>query len=281
MSFTNKTPNYNLPQWLGSDKPAWLTDMNGAFSAIDTAIKGASDSGSSAEATANNALSTAQSAQETASEAATLANEAKVDAGNATTIANNASQQAGTALTAVNLIKDVGQWKWIRHDGKDITINGYTKTNDLPTRCNFMFYNKTLNLMQLSPSLKVEYVTTSIRIATPNGTNESCPTMYDYPLFDLPFSCTGSLTIAGLQFFNTYFFGGVSSGGANTIPVYGCSPRPICIKNYKGKAWVHIVDVAQTNAEMPAAVYSIQSPPIWFNCSNLGEITLDGWQDMN
>ena len=122
MSYTNKTHNYDLPQWLGNDKPAWLTDMNGAFSAIDTAIKGASDSGSSAEAIANNALSTAQNAQETAGTALNTANEAKTKAGNATTIANNASQQAGTALTAVNLIKDVGQWKWIRQDSKDITV---------------------------------------------------------------------------------------------------------------------------------------------------------------
>lgn len=38
MSHTNETTNYQLPQFLGSDKPAWLTDINGAFSAIDTAI---------------------------------------------------------------------------------------------------------------------------------------------------------------------------------------------------------------------------------------------------
>ena len=39
MSSTNHTTNYNLPQWVGSDKPAWLGDMNPAFAAIDTAIK--------------------------------------------------------------------------------------------------------------------------------------------------------------------------------------------------------------------------------------------------
>ena len=38
MSHTNETTNYQLPQFLGSDKPAWLTDINGAFSAIDAAI---------------------------------------------------------------------------------------------------------------------------------------------------------------------------------------------------------------------------------------------------
>lgn len=38
MSHTNETLNYQLPQFVGSDKPAWLTDINGAFSDIDAAI---------------------------------------------------------------------------------------------------------------------------------------------------------------------------------------------------------------------------------------------------
>ena len=35
---TNSTTNYNLPQFIGSDKPQWLTDINQAFASIDTAI---------------------------------------------------------------------------------------------------------------------------------------------------------------------------------------------------------------------------------------------------
>lgn len=38
MSFTNKTPNYNLPQYVAADKPTYLTDFNGAMSAIDTGM---------------------------------------------------------------------------------------------------------------------------------------------------------------------------------------------------------------------------------------------------
>lgn len=41
MGHTNTTPNYNLPQFLGSDKPAWLTDVNNAMSVIDSAIAAA------------------------------------------------------------------------------------------------------------------------------------------------------------------------------------------------------------------------------------------------
>lgn len=38
MSATNKTANYELPKFVGTDKPSWLTDFNGAMTKIDTAL---------------------------------------------------------------------------------------------------------------------------------------------------------------------------------------------------------------------------------------------------
>ena len=38
MSATNSTPIINLPLFIGTDKPAWLTDWNGAMNTIDSAI---------------------------------------------------------------------------------------------------------------------------------------------------------------------------------------------------------------------------------------------------
>lgn len=38
MSATNKTTNYNLPIFVGSDVPSWLTDWNSAMQLLDTAI---------------------------------------------------------------------------------------------------------------------------------------------------------------------------------------------------------------------------------------------------
>lgn len=35
---TNQTTHYELPQFIGTDKPQWLTDINQAFSGIDSAI---------------------------------------------------------------------------------------------------------------------------------------------------------------------------------------------------------------------------------------------------
>lgn len=36
MSFTNQTEHYGLPQWLGTDTPDWASDVNDAFTEIDT-----------------------------------------------------------------------------------------------------------------------------------------------------------------------------------------------------------------------------------------------------
>ena len=38
MSATNNTTNYNLPIFVGSDVPSWLTDWNSAMQLLDTAI---------------------------------------------------------------------------------------------------------------------------------------------------------------------------------------------------------------------------------------------------
>lgn len=47
MSYANGTPNYNLPQTVGTDKRDW-SDTNQAFSDVDAALKAASDGASQA-----------------------------------------------------------------------------------------------------------------------------------------------------------------------------------------------------------------------------------------
>lgn len=43
MSSTNKTTNYELSQFVGSDKPAWLADYNSDMGKIDAGMKGNAD----------------------------------------------------------------------------------------------------------------------------------------------------------------------------------------------------------------------------------------------
>lgn len=54
MSSTNKTTNYELSQFLGTDKPAWLSDYNTDMSKIDTQMKLNAD----AATTANGGVTT-------------------------------------------------------------------------------------------------------------------------------------------------------------------------------------------------------------------------------
>lgn len=62
MAHTNSTTNYALPQFLSTDKPAWLTDVNPAYSAIDTGIHNAQVAADNAQADATQALDDAAAA---------------------------------------------------------------------------------------------------------------------------------------------------------------------------------------------------------------------------
>ena len=63
MSSTNKTVNYELSQFIGSDKPAWLVDYNGDMSKIDTQMKANADAAEAAASAASSASSTAGTAE--------------------------------------------------------------------------------------------------------------------------------------------------------------------------------------------------------------------------
>lgn len=65
MSATNHTTNYDLSQFVGTDKPSILSDYNGDMQKIDTAIKGVNTVATGAANTASTALTTAQGKQDT------------------------------------------------------------------------------------------------------------------------------------------------------------------------------------------------------------------------
>lgn len=106
MSSTNHTTNYNLPQFVGSDKPAWLGDINPAFSAIDTAMKANETSASLAgtdATTAKNNIGTM--ADLTTTERTTLVgaiNEVKSTAGTAQGTADGAVASLSQTNTKLN-----------------------------------------------------------------------------------------------------------------------------------------------------------------------------------
>lgn len=82
MSHTNKTPNYELPQFIGTDKASWLGDLNPAFLAIDTGMQANKVSAQTAEVSAGEASALAQSANSVANSANSSANQAIDDINN-------------------------------------------------------------------------------------------------------------------------------------------------------------------------------------------------------
>lgn len=62
MSHTNSTTNYNLPQFLPTDKPAWLTDVNAAYASIDIGMHNAQTKADTAFTDAGNAQADATTA---------------------------------------------------------------------------------------------------------------------------------------------------------------------------------------------------------------------------
>ena len=109
MASTNHTTNYNLSQYIGSDKPTYLQDYNGDMQKIDAQMKTNADNVAtaisgveSATSTANSAVSTANSAQTTANSASTTATQASTTASNAQSTANSALSTATSAQTTAN-----------------------------------------------------------------------------------------------------------------------------------------------------------------------------------
>ena len=107
MGHTNSTANLSLPQFIGTDKPTWLGDINGAFSDIDAYV-GTNDAAVAAAASdASSAISQAATAVSTANTANTTAGNASTAANNAVGVANNAVAIAGVVDAKVGLLADL------------------------------------------------------------------------------------------------------------------------------------------------------------------------------
>lgn len=83
MASTNKTTTLNLSQFVGNDKPDWLTDYNDDMEKIDTWATAAKSDINTANNNANSAKTSAQSASTAATTAVNTATQALASADNA------------------------------------------------------------------------------------------------------------------------------------------------------------------------------------------------------
>lgn len=105
MSSTNKTTNYNLSQFIGSDKPAWLADYNQDMSKIDTQMKANADAATGADGKADaNTVNIGDLTYLSTSAKNNLVaaiNEVDGNTDTAQNTANTANTNASTALTQI------------------------------------------------------------------------------------------------------------------------------------------------------------------------------------
>lgn len=109
MSSTNHTTNYDLSQFIGSDKPTYLGDYNSDMSKIDTQMKANANAAASAQSAAGSAQSAASKAQSAVDEMESDIESLNTDVSglqnsvqSANSTAAAANQAAGTANTNAN-----------------------------------------------------------------------------------------------------------------------------------------------------------------------------------
>ena len=123
---TNTTTNYGLPQFVGTDKPSWLGDVNGAMADIDTAIKAREVEAGTAQASADtaNGKADALATRMTTAESNITALQ-NAETGDATQIATNTANIAQNAQDIVQLDAKIGHTQ--------ITIGDHTVTGAIAT----------------------------------------------------------------------------------------------------------------------------------------------------
>lgn len=110
MSSTNKTTNYELSQFVSTDKPAWLTDYNQDMSKIDTGINTAQSTATSADGKADanttkiGTISNLTTTNKT--DLVSAVNEVNTNTGTAQGTANDAYALANTANVTANQVKN-------------------------------------------------------------------------------------------------------------------------------------------------------------------------------
>ena len=105
MASTNKTTNYELSQFLGTDKPAWLSDYNTDMSKIDTQMKANADAATAAGGTATAATTAigtlASLTTDVKTDLVSAINEVDSNADTAQNTATNAATTANTAASGI------------------------------------------------------------------------------------------------------------------------------------------------------------------------------------
>lgn len=131
MASTNKTTNYELSQFLGTDKPAWLSDYNQDMSKIDAQMKLNADGVTTASGvgtTNSTAIGTLANLTTTAkTDLVSAINEVDTNADTAQSSANSAYNAASANALQIQAIKD---YLNVQTTGANLTVTTTSGTLD-------------------------------------------------------------------------------------------------------------------------------------------------------
>lgn len=133
MAHTNSTTNYNLPQWIGSDKPTFLGDLNTAFEDIDEQMKTNADGIVAADDKAENATTLANDAQDDVDALTLRVTTAESDIANNTTLIGNNTTSINNLTSSVQTINTelTGKQNTITGAASTVTANNLTASRVL------------------------------------------------------------------------------------------------------------------------------------------------------
>lgn len=111
---TNKTTNYELPQFIGTDKPSWLGDINSAMSTIDTGMHDNATAITGIESTVQTASATATQASQ---DVATLSETVTSQGGSITSIGGRVDTlETDNATNKANITNVTGRVSTLEAD---------------------------------------------------------------------------------------------------------------------------------------------------------------------
>ena len=143
MSATNSTTNYHMSQFIGTDKPAWLSDYNGDMAKIDAQMKLNADgvtSASGSATTANTNIGTMANLGTTDKTSLVGAiNEVNTNLGTVSGVANSASTTASSASNkADTALSDLAKFNLTQKSTLSVSSNnGTVDTNVANTNVQF------------------------------------------------------------------------------------------------------------------------------------------------
>lgn len=130
---TNKTANYELPQFVGTDKPTWLGDFNNAMASIDAGMAENKSDIESMDSRVSSAESTASTASQNVATLTGRVNTLQTNVESTTTTANNAQSTATSALNTANSAQSTANTADSKANEVETNLNSFEREFNLTT----------------------------------------------------------------------------------------------------------------------------------------------------